>query len=405
MIQRFFEYLFLKTFKQLSEGYLTVRTPQAEYHFGDSNSTLQGQVVIHHWHAYVMGIFSGEVGLGEAYMKGYWSSSDPIELVRLVVRNRQHADPDKGWFSWVGKKINRIRHLLKSNQPKQSKKNIAFHYDLGNAFYKLWLDPTLAYSAAYFSDGTQTLEEAQIKKYQIIIEKLNILSSDHILEIGSGWGGFAVYAAQTTGCKITTTTISRQQYDYVEELIKKEHLEHLVTLLFSDYRNLDGEFDKIVSIEMFEAVGLEHYDDYFSCIYRRLRRGGAALIQTITMNEAQWDSYLSGTDWIQRFIFPGALLASVSEIFKAVGRTGLLVPTHVEDIGLHYVLTLKSWRNQFFQNLESVRKLGYSEEFIRMWDWYLSYCAGAFAERYIGDIQLVLSHPEAPATMKEPRVL
>jgi cyclopropane-fatty-acyl-phospholipid synthase len=402
MIHRLLRYFTIRLLSQIEGGFLELQTAEETYFLGDSQSSLRAKVVIHDARAYRLGLFQGEVGFGLAYMKGYWSSPDPVALVRLVVRGMTRLTQDRGVLSWLGKKINRRRHRSKDNHLQGSRANIAHHYDLGNDFYRLWLDPTLAYSCAYYRHSEDSLEVAQIHKFARIAEKLRLNSHDRVLEIGTGWGGFALYAAKQFGCHVTTTTISQQQYDYAQALFEREGLNHLIDIRFEDYRILQGTFSKIVSIEMFEAVGLKHYDDYFRCISQRLERGGLALIQTITMNETQWDTYIHGTDWIQQYIFPGAELASLSEVLKSLGRTGSLRVLHHEDIGAHYHRTLDTWRQNFWTHIDQVRTLGYSEEFIRMWDWYLAYCSGAFAERYIGDSQLLLGHPEVVGVNHEP---
>ncbi|MFZ9834778.1 MAG: class I SAM-dependent methyltransferase [Holophagaceae bacterium] len=402
MINRLLRYFTIRLLSKIEGGFLELRTAEKTYFLGDAQSSMKAVVIIHDARAYRLGLLQGEVGFGLAYMKGYWSSPDPVALVRLVVRGMTPLTEDRGLFSWLGNKINRLRHLSKDNHLQGSRSNIAHHYDLGNDFYQLWLDPTLAYSCAYYRSPNDSLEVAQIQKFSRIAEKLSLNPHDHLLEIGTGWGGFALYVAKHIGCRVTTTTISQQQFEYARALFEREGVSHLIDIRFEDYRLLEGTFSKIASIEMFEAVGLKHYDDYFGCISRHLKTGGLALIQTITMNETQWETYIKGTDWIQQYIFPGAELASLSEILKSLGRTGTLRVLHHEDIGAHYHRTLDAWRQGFWAQIDRVRALGYSDEFIRMWDWYLAYCSGAFAERYIGDSQLLLGHPEAMGVNHEP---
>lgn len=402
MINRLLRYFTVRLLSKIEGGFLELRTAEKTYFLGDAESSMKAVVIIHDARAYRIGLLQGEVGFGLAYMKGYWSSPDPVALVRLVVRGMTSLTEDRGLFSWLGKKINRLHHLSKDNHLQGSRSNIAHHYDLGNDFYQLWLDPTLAYSCAYYRSPNDSLEVAQMQKFSRIAEKLSLNPRDHLLEIGTGWGGFALYAAKHIGCRVTTTTISQQQFEYARALFDREGVSHLIDIRFEDYRLLEGTFSKIVSIEMFEAVGLKYYDDYFGCISRHLKTGGLALIQTITMNETQWETYIKGTDWIQQYIFPGAELASLSEILKSLGRTGSLRVLHHEDIGAHYHRTLDAWRQGFWAQIDRVRALGYSDEFIRMWDWYLAYCSGAFAERYIGDSQLLLGHPEAIGVNHEP---
>lgn len=381
----------LASLRDLREGYLEIRDGHQVHRFGDEASLLRAEARIRDGRAYELGAFRGEVGLGEAYMRGYWTSLDPVAVVRLAVRNMATFERSGGVFATLGKVLARLKHLGRANDREGSRANIAAHYDLGNDFYRLFLDESLAYSCAFFERPEMDLAAAQRAKFQRICCKLKLGPEDHLLEIGTGWGGFAVYAAKEYGCRITTTTISRQQHDYAEALFAREGLQDRVTLCFKDYRDLHGQFDKIVSIEMFEAVGLKYYDAFFGAVDHLLTEDGLALIQTITMNERRFPEYIRSTDWIQQYIFPGAELASVSEVLKSLGRATSLNLQHLEDIGLHYAHTLQLWRAAFQARLEQVRELGFDETFLRMWDYYLAYCEGAFRERYIGDAQLLLA--------------
>jgi cyclopropane-fatty-acyl-phospholipid synthase len=292
----------------------------------------------------------------------------------------------------------RIRHLLRRNSVEGSRETIRFHYDLGTDFYSLFLDPTLTYSCALFDRPGSTLAQAQVAKFDRIAAKLELEHGDRLLEIGSGWGSFAIHAATRYGCRVTTTTISRAQHDHVRERLERERLGDRVTLLFEDYRNLSGRFDKAVSIEMFEAVGLAYYDGYFGAVDRLLEPGGRMLLQTITINEERFERYRRQPDFIQRHIFPGSELASILEIRKSLARATGMSVAHLEEIGSHYVPTLAAWRQAFLANRDRVRALGFPETFIRMWDYYFAYCEGGFAERYIGDAQLLLAKAGVPET-------
>ena len=336
------------------------------------------------------------MGMGEAFMQGDWSSPDLVALVRLAVRNLNRIENGNWLFSMLSSIANAVGHHFRGNSQSGSRRNISHHYDLGNDFYRLFLDPTMAYSCAYYQAPDDSLEQAQLRKFERICRKLELRPSDHLLEIGTGWGGFAAYVAQTYGCHITTTTISRQQYEYANELFRNlgaagEH----ITLLLEDYRNLRGQFDKLVSIEMFEAVGLKYYDSYFSACDRLLKPDGVMFLQSITMNEQNFPAYRKRCDWIQKYIFPGAELASLAEVLSSLGRCTRLSVHHAEDIGLHYAETLKAWRERFLSQTIKVRDLGFDETFLRMWEYYLAYCEGAFREGYVGDIQLMLRKHEA----------
>jgi cyclopropane-fatty-acyl-phospholipid synthase len=252
------------------------------------------------------------------------------------------------------------------------------------------LDESLAYSCAYYESPQDSLEDAQRRKFEVICQKLDLGAKDNLLEIGTGWGGFAAYAAKTRGCRITTTTISRQQYEYAKNQFASRDPEGRIELLFEDYRNLRGRFDKIVSIEMFEAVGYKHYDDFFRACNRLLKDDGSMLLQTITIQESKFDGYRKRSDWIKKYIFPGAELASVIGIQASLKRHTQMQLFHLEDIGMHYALTLREWRRRFLEKLDEVRALGFDEPFLRIWDYYLAYCEGAFLERYISDVQVLL---------------
>jgi cyclopropane-fatty-acyl-phospholipid synthase len=284
-----------------------------------------------------------------------------------------------------------LRRPRRTNNPRDSRQNIAFHYDLGNEFYRLFLDPALMYSCAIFDTPDESLESAQQRKLARIAQSLDLRPRDHLLEIGTGWGGFALYAAKHFGCRVTTTTISRRQYEYAREAVDRAgEAGERVRLLFEDYRDLRGSYDKIVSIEMFEAVGIEHYDDFFGSCDRVLAPGGAMFLQTITMNERRFAAHVRSHDWIERRIFPGSQLASIAAILECLSRRTRLHVHELHEIGLHYATTLRHWRERFLDRLDDVRSMGFDERFIRSWEYYLASCEGAFAEEYIGDAQILM---------------
>lgn len=347
---------------------------------------------MHDERTFARALFGGEIGFGEAYMDGDWSSPDPVAVLRLVMRNLALFEEENRAFSVASRWWNRLRHRRRRNSPAGSQQNISAHYDLGNEFYRLFLDSNMAYSCGYFHTPEDSLEQAQVQKFERICRKLRIEPRDHVLEIGTGWGGFAAYAATHYGCRITTTTISRRQHDYAAEWFRRlGDASSRIELLLEDYRHLNGRYDKIVSIEMFEAVGLEYYDEFFGACDRLLGRDGTMLLQTITMPEQRFASYRKRSDWIQKHIFPGAELASVGEILRSLARVTRLSLLHAEDIGAHYARTLDFWRQRFLAALTEVRALGFDERFTRMWDYYLIACQAAFRERTIGDFQLVLT--------------
>jgi cyclopropane-fatty-acyl-phospholipid synthase len=390
--------LLLKALAGIRTGRLDLEVDGRIHVFGDPDSVLRARVRILDTRAFRAGLLHGEVGLGEAFMAGWWETDELVSVVRIAVRNMAAFDQGGGLLATLGKAANRLLHRRRRNHVAGSRRNIGHHYDLGNDFYKLWLDPTLAYSCAVFESADQTLEEAQRAKFELICRKLQLGPDDHLLEIGTGWGGFALHAVRTRGCRVTTTTISQQQYDYARVLFEQEGVADRIDLRLEDYRHLSGRFDKAVSIEMFEAVGLNFYDTYFQAVDRLLKPGGQFLLQTITMNERHFPDYIRRSDWIQKHIFPGAELASLSEILKSLQRCTALNLHHLEDIGLHYAHTLAAWREVFRARRDEVRAQGFDETFLRMWDYYLAYCEGAFAERYIGDAQLLLAKAEGGTT-------
>ena len=384
--------LFLKLLSGLNEGFLELVCPEETYSFGSPHTELRAMIVVHDEGFYRRALFGGDVGMGEAFMDGDWSSPDLVSLVRLAVRNLDAVENGSKLFSAISSIADTVRHRLRGNTLSGSQRNISYHYDLGNDFYRLFLDSTMAYSCAYFQSIDESLEQAQLNKYESICRKLDLKAADHLLEIGTGWGGFASYAVQKYGCRITTTTISRRQHDYAKEVFTSiDPSGDRINLLFEDYRNLHGQFDKIVSIEMFEAVGLRFYDTYFGACNRLLKPDGIMVLQTITINDQKFPVYRKRCDWIQKYIFPGSELASVAEILRSLARCTGLSLFHAEDIGLHYAETLKQWRERFTLRLEDVKALGFDERFLRMWEYYLSYCEGAFRERHVGNMQLVLT--------------
>ncbi len=384
--------LLLKNLERIRNGHLAVRLPDGGVRaFGDENSALQAIVEIHDESVFRRFAFGGDIAFGETYAEGLWTSPDLPAVTRLAARNMPAFDAGGRLPATLDRWGERLRQLARRNSVRRSRLNIRYHYDLGTDFYSLFLDPTLTYSCAMFDAPDATLEQAQVAKFDRIAARLELAPGDRLLEIGTGWGSFAIHAATRYGCRVTTTTISRSQHDHVRERLERERLGDRVRLLFEDYRALTGRFDKAVSIEMFEAVGLAFYDDYFGAVDRLLEPSGEMLLQTITINEERFANYRRQPDFIQRHIFPGSELASVREIESSLARSTRLRVQGSEQIGPHYVPTLGAWRTRFLENRDRVRALGFPETFIRMWDYYLAYCQGGFAEGYIGDVQLLLA--------------
>jgi cyclopropane-fatty-acyl-phospholipid synthase len=336
----------------------------------------------------------GTVAAGEAYMQGYWSCNNLTGLVRIMLRNREVMDQVEGGFSLFKAPILRLMHWLNRNSQAGSRRNIEAHYDLGNEMFELFLDPTMMYSCAYYPDSKASLDQAATAKLQRICEKLQLSETDHVVEIGTGWGGFAIYAATHFGCKVTTTTISKQQYEIARQRVIAAGLEDKVTLLMEDYRDLQGAYDKLVSIEMIEAVGPQYLETYFTKCSTLLKPDGIMLIQAITIQDQFYDQAIKSVDFIQRYIFPGGFIPSVTAISNAVKNATDTRLFQMEDIGPHYATTLRDWRKNFFNNIEKIKALGYSDQFIAMWEFYLCYCEGGFLERTLGTSHLVFVKPD-----------
>jgi cyclopropane-fatty-acyl-phospholipid synthase len=339
--------------------------------------------------------FGGSIGAGEAYIHGHWSCCDLSNLLRILLRNREVLDDVDSGTAVFTRPLQKLFHLFNRNTHKGSRRNIAAHYDLGNDFYRLWLDPKMMYSSAYFESADTSLEDASIAKLDRICRKLDLSADDEVIEIGTGWGGFAVHAATHYGCRVTTTTISKQQYDYARTAVEAAGLQDRITLLFDDYRDLQGQFDKLVSIEMIEAVGHEFHDSFFKKCCSLLKPDGQMLIQAITIADQRYEQYKSGVDFIKRYIFPGGCLTSVTDMCRTMTMHTDLRMHQLEDIGPHYATTLRHWHDRFNARIDEVREQGYSDEFIRMWQFYLSYCESAFLERAIGTVQLLAMRPDA----------
>lgn len=380
---------------RVTQGELTILEGAEKYVFGRATEAfpVKAVITVHDPRFYAMTAFGGSIGSGEAYMSGYWATDDLTAVVRIFVRNRAALEGMEKGLAYLTAPLQKLYHLIRDNTKEGSRKNISAHYDLGNDFYRLFLDPTMMYSCAVFPEENSTLEEASVEKLERICKKLELNPSDHLVEIGTGWGGLAIHAAKNYGCRVTTTTISKQQHDYARERIRREGLENKITLLFEDYRDLKGQFDKLVSVEMIEAVGHRHYDTYFGTCSRLLKSEGAMLLQAIVIADQYYENAKRNVDFIQRYIFPGSCIPSIGAISQAITRATDMRLFHLEDITPHYATTLRLWRERFFANIGQVRGLGYPETFIRMWEFYLCYCEGGFLERVIGDVHMIFTKP------------
>jgi len=378
----------------LRRGELTLRETSGSRRFGRP-ADLRANLWVHRPRLFREALLGGTLAVAESYGRGDWDCDDLTELFRLFIRNRESAGRLDRGLAWFASGAHRLWHWWRSNSRAGSRRNIRAHYDLGNAFFQLWLDDTLAYSSGIFPTQEASLREASVEKFDRVCRQLALQPTDHVLEIGGGWGGFALHAAAQYGCQVTTTTISLAQFDLARQRIDDAGLTDQITLLQQDYRDLSGQFDKLVSIEMIEAVGHRHLEEYFRRCSELLRPDGSLVLQAITMPERRYRQYLRSVDFIQRYIFPGGCLPSLGAILDAVGRSTDLRLVCAENFAPHYAETLRRWRRNFHARLDEVRRLGYSEEFIRLWDYYFSYCEAAFEERHIGLLQIRLDKPQS----------
>ncbi|WP_158969812.1 cyclopropane-fatty-acyl-phospholipid synthase family protein [Paraglaciecola sp. L3A3] len=375
--------LVFSTLNSMQDAYVEIQEANSIYQLGNTKASLTAKIVVLDSSLYNDFVKGGSIGAAEAYIEHKWTSPNLTKLIQIFARHQQQLDKVEASISWPTKIKNKVLHLANKNSQTGSKKNILSHYDLGNHLYKEFLDPTMMYSAAIYNQQSQTLEAAQNNKLKTICDKLELKSSDHLVEIGTGWGSLAIYAATNYGCKVTTTTISDAQFDYAQQQVKKQNLSKQITLLKKDYRELTGTYDKLVSIEMIEAVGHDYLPTFFKKCDSLLNDSGKMLLQAITIADNRYDHYRKNVDFIQRYIFPGGCLPSIQVISKQFAEQSDMVIDHVEDIGLHYARTLNQWYQNFNQNWAVLAESGFDAQFKRLWNYYLCYCEGAFLERAI----------------------
>lgn len=400
--------LVLGSFRKFQRGRLRVVLPDGSARvFGGLGRGLEASIEVKSEALFQRCVFFGPIGFAEGYMAGEWETPDLTALIAFFIRNADEADALKrqhrsstGFFDLFAL-VNKLAHLRRPNSLAKSRENIREHYDLSNDFFRLWLDETMTYSSAWFDTPETLLRDAQIAKYDRLCKKLQLSPGDHVLEIGSGWGGLSIHAASNHGCRITTVTISEQQYEEAAKRIREAGLEDRVEILLTDYRTLTGRFDKIVSVEMLEAVGDRYVDGYFAKIDSLLKPHGLVALQAILCPDRQYPILRDGVDFIQKHIFPGSLLMCNARIGQAVRAAGDMNLFDYEDMGPHYAKTLRLWRDAFEKRLEEVRALGFDEVFVRKWRYYLCYCEAAFATRHITVAQIVLSRPDNAAIASE----
>ncbi len=374
---------------------LTVEDAAGSYFFGERDAALQAEVEIFEPRTYRRLLSGGNIGIGEAYVDGDWRSPDLTAVIQVFARNMATLERLEKRLGWITYPWHRLHHLFNHNSRAGSRANIAAHYDIGNDLYRLMLDPHMQYSSAIYAQPTDSLEDAQVNKLRTICDALELKPEDHLLEIGTGWGGLACFAARHYGCRVTTTTLSRRQAEYAREQVALQGLLDRVTVLQRDYRELDGEYDKLVSVEMIEAVGHRYLPGYFRQLERLLKDDGRMLIQAITIADQSYDQYRKGVDFIQRYIFPGGCLPSVSEMTRQLQRQTSMTLTRLTDYGQHYGQTIAEWASRFNGAAKRLQELGYDEDFQRLWQFYFAYCQGGFREGVIGLVHFEAVKPGA----------
>lgn len=378
-------------FSKLTYGQLEVVEGSNHHFFPEhiEDKSLKAKLVIHDISIYRDFVRGGSIGAAEAFIAGKWTSPNLTNVIRIFAKAQQQTDSLENNKSWLNKLKNSFSHWQNRNTQSGSKRNILAHYDLGNELYTRFLDPSMMYSSAIYPNQNATLAEAQQHKLKTICERLSLNEQDHLLEIGTGWGGLAIYAAQHYGCKITTTTISDAQFNYAKQQVKALNLGDKITLVKKDYRELSGSFDKVVSIEMIEAVGYDYLPSFFKQCNARLKSGGKLLIQSITIADQRFEHYKNNVDFIQRYIFPGGFLPSINALSQHITEHSSLVVESLDDIGLDYARTLAHWRTNFLASWAELTNLGFDNTFKRLWLYYFAYCEGAFLERSTSAVHLV----------------
>jgi cyclopropane-fatty-acyl-phospholipid synthase len=395
----FYERAVLDMLSKMDKGRLDVSLPGGQtVSLGNGGGNVRADMSINDVDFFRRCVLYGDVGFGETYMDGLWETSSITNVIKWFLLNIDNAPNVSGSEAKTAvlgilKFFNKITHLRRSNTLNKARKNISEHYDLSNEFFSLWLDPSMTYSSAYFKNPEMSLEEAQYEKYDRLSHLMRLKPEHHVLEIGSGWGGNAIHMAKNYGCRVTSITISEEQQKLATEKIKAAGLSDKVKVVLEDYRIIEGQYDRIVSIEMLEAVGAQFYETYFRQVHRLLKPDGLVALQVITCPDSRFEELRRGVDWIQKHIFPGSLLPSVGAMNSAINNTGDLTLIDIKDLGQHYAHTLATWRENFHRVKEQIEKIGFDESFQRKWNYYLSYCEAAFAMRNINVMQLLYSRP------------
>lgn len=410
---RRFRGLLMSQLKSITSGRIAVRDADGTFEFGSEDTKRPPvSVTIHNPVAYRRLVLGGDLGFADSLIAGEFSVDNLVGLLRILVDQTRGGGGRLGRPSWVRKQWSRLGHWMRRNHRSNSRRNIQAHYDLSNDFFKKWLDPTLSYSSGVFPALTKTqgpsgeewhseanMETASLLKLERLCEKLELTADDHLLEIGCGWGGLAVYAAKKYGCRITGVTLSPAQLEVAQRRVQEAGLSDLVTLRLQDYRDIEGPFDKLVSVEMIEAVGHDYQNEYFRQCCRLLKPDGRMVLQGITIVDHRYEAYLNQVDFIREYIFPGGCLISATGVLKSVARETDFRMVHLEEIGLHYAETLRRWRSEFHRHWSEIETMGFDARFFRMWDYYLTYCEAGFSEGHVGTIQMVLDRSQRIAPL------
>ncbi|MFT4542199.1 MAG: cyclopropane-fatty-acyl-phospholipid synthase [Planctomycetota bacterium] len=390
----------LAQLRKIRTGSLKIDDRGTSHSLGDESSLgPNAELRVHDARFWSSIAFRGSIGAGEAYARGWWTSPDAAQVVRLFVRNHEVLSGVDSGLTRLSRPFLRLYHALRSNSEGGSKSNISAHYDLSNDFFALFLDESMTYSCGLFESADTSLHEASIAKIDRLCKRLELEPSDHLIEVGTGWGAFAIHAATEYGCRVTSTTISQEQFDFATQRVRAAGLEDKVTILLTDYRQLEGQFDKLVSVEMIEAVGHRYYDQYFQCCASLLKPDGLMAIQAITIADQHYERARKSVDFIQRHIFPGSCIPSVTALCSSTTRASDLKLVTMEDIGQHYVTTISTWRQRLLNQRSKAEAMGFSTDFLRLWDFYFAYCEGGFCERHISTVQMLLSKPRGQASL------
>ena len=396
LFERFCRRMLRKNLQRIASGQVVIEHGSEPERFGSLvTAELMGHVQVLSPKFFRRMVTGGALGAAESYLEGEWTSDDLTDLFRVLLRNEGVLQKFRPSLLSVSGVVSRLGHFRNRNSRTGSQRNIHEHYDLGNAFFSLFLDPTMMYSSAFFPDEQTSLEDASLEKVDRVCRTLQLRPEDHVIEIGTGWGTFAIHAASKYGCHVTTTTISDEQFRMATQRIAEAGFSDRITVLKKDYRDLAGQYDKLVSIEMIEAVGRQYLPSYFATCERLLKDNGSMVIQAITMPEQRYERYKNSVDFIQKYIFPGGFLPSVSVMQSCVAKNSSLRMLELQDFGTHYARTLRLWNERFHERLDDVRLQGFSDRFIRMWRYYLCYCEAAFLERAIGVVQVLWAKPNS----------